>query len=327
MEILQLAVMGKPVWAWALFLTLVFSLMAFDLGVLNKREKEIDIAQSFRLSLLYIGIALAFGGWVWWQFGPQRGVEYFTGYAIEMALSIDNVFVISMIFGYFAIPSRYQYRALVWGLIAVIVLRFIMIGVGTALVQNFDWIMYVFGAFLLATGVKMLLVKEQAEPDVSQNPVVKFISRRMRVTKELHGDKFFVRLPDPATGKIVLFATPIFLALCVINVADLIFAVDSVPAIFAITTDFFVVFTSNIMAIVGLRALYFALSAMVHRFEYLKYALAMVLVFIGAKIFWTQAFGKVNPAISLGVTASLIVGGVLYSLWKTRQTTRLQAAE
>jgi len=317
MEFLQLMWLGKPIWMWAAFLTLVFTLMAFDLGVLHKSDKDISIAESFKLSLFYISVAIAFGAWVWWQFGPQRGLEYFTGYAIEMALSIDNVFVISLIFGFFAIPQRYQYRALVWGLIAVIVLRFIMIGVGTALVQNFDWIMYVFGAFLLATGVKMLVVKE-AEPDVSQNPIVRLVSKYVPVTRELHGDRFFVRKPDPATGKVVLYATPIFLALCVINVADIIFAVDSVPAIFAITTDFFVVFTSNIMAIIGLRALYFSLSAMVHRFEYLKPALAMILVFIGAKIFWTQAFGKVNPAISLSVTAAFIIGGILFSLWKTR---------
>ncbi len=204
-----------------------------------------------------------------------------------------------------------------WGIIAVIVLRGIMIAVGAALVQEYDWILYIFGAFLIATGIKMLMVPE-SEPDVSKNPVVKFVTKRMRVTQELHGQKFFVRQPDPATGRIVVWATPLFLALVVINIADLIFAVDSVPAIFAITTDTFIVYTANIMAILGLRALYFALAAMVHRFEYLKYALAIVLVFIGAKIFWNNLVGKMDPAISLGVTLALIVGGIVYSLWKTR---------
>ena len=244
-------------------------------------------------------------------------MQYFTGYAIEKALSIDNVFVISLIFGYFAIPPKYQYRALVWGIIAVLVLRGFMIAIGAALVQEYDWILLLFGAFLMATGVKMLLVGE-AEQDVSKNPVVRFLSKRMRVTQELHGERFFVKKPDPKTGKLVVWATPLFLALAVINVADLVFAVDSVPAIFAITTDTYIVFTANIMAILGLRALYFALAAMVHRFEYLKYALALVLVFIGGKIFWNYWFGKLDPAISLSVTLAMIAGGVVFSLWKTR---------
>jgi tellurite resistance protein TerC len=225
--------------------------------------------------------------------------------------------VISLIFGYFAIPRRYQYRALVWGIIGVIVLRGIMIAAGAALVQEYNWVLYIFGAFLIATGIKMLVVPE-GEQDISKNPIVRFMRKHMRVTDELHGQKFFVRQMDPATGKKLAFATPLFLALVVINIADLIFAVDSVPAIFAITTDTFIVYTANIMAILGLRALYFALAAMVHRFHYLKYALALVLVFIGGKIFWNQMVGKLDPAISLGVTAAIIAGGIFVSLWKTR---------
>ena len=177
--------------------------------------------------------------------------------------------------------------------------------------------LYIFGAFLIATGIKMLVVPE-GEQDISKNPIVRFMRKHMRVTDELHGQKFFVRQMDPAKGKKMAFATPLFLALVVINIADLIFAVDSVPAIFAITTDTFIVYTANIMAILGLRALYFALAAMVHRFHYLKYALALVLVFIGGKIFWNQMVGKLDPAISLGVTAAIIAGGIFVSLWKTR---------
>jgi tellurite resistance protein TerC len=310
--------LGTPTWFWLAFLSLVVVLLAFDLGVLNKQDRELGVAESLRLSVFYIVIALAFGAWVWWSMGAESGMEYFTGYAIEKALSIDNVFVISLIFGYFAIPARYQYRALLWGILAVLVLRGIMIAVGAALVERYEWVLYFFGAFLIATGIKMLIVGE-SEHDVSKNPLVRLLSRRMRVSSELHGSQFFVRQTDPRTGRLALFATPLFLALIVINIADFIFAVDSVPAIFAITTDTYIVFTANIMAILGLRALYFALAAMVHRFEYLKYALAIVLVFIGGKIFWNQIVDKLDPAISLGVTVAIITGGIVVSLWKTRR--------
>ena len=318
-DILTSDFIGQSVWLWLVFAVVVGALLAFDLGVLHKHDRELGVGESLVLSAFYIAIALVFGAWLWWSMGPTSGMEYFTGYALEKALSIDNVFVISLIFSYFAIPAKYQYRALLWGILAVLVLRGLMIGLGAALVQQYDWVLYIFGAFLIATGIKMLVMGE-GEQDVSKNPIVRFLSRRMRVSAELHGSHFFVRKPDPKTGKLVRFATPLFLALVVINIADLVFAVDSVPAIFAITTDTYIVFTANIMAILGLRALYFALAAMVHRFEYLKYALAIVLVFIGAKIFWNQIVGKVDPAISLGVTLSLIAGGVLFSLWKTRVT-------
>jgi len=318
--------MGKPFWMWKGFLLIVVLLLAFDLGVLNRKDKEMGVAQSLYLSAFYIAFAMLYGVGIWWAYetgeittsdGVHAGMAYFTGFFIEKALSIDNVFVISLIFGYFAIPARYQYRALVWGIIGVIVLRGIMIAAGAALVQQYSWVLYIFGAFLIATGIKMLVVPE-GEQDISKNPVVRFMRKHMRVTDELHGQKFFVRQMDPATGKKLAFATPLFLALVVINIADLIFAVDSVPAIFAITTDTFIVYTANIMAILGLRALYFALAAMVHRFHYLKYALALVLVFIGGKIFWNQMVGKLDPAISLGVTAAIIAGGIFVSLWKTR---------
>jgi tellurite resistance protein TerC len=324
MEFLTSDWLGTPVWFWLAFMGLVVALTAFDLGVLNKEDKEMEIGESLKLSAFYITIALVFGAWVWMEKGADLGMKYYTGFFIEKALSIDNVFVISLIFTYFAIPRVYQYRALVWGIIAVIVLRGIMIGVGAAVVQQWYWVLYIFAAFLIATGVKMLFQGEQ-EMDVANNPAVKFISKHMRVTQELHGQKFFVKLLDEKTGKLVTAATPLFLALVVINLADLVFAVDSVPAIFAITTDTFIVYTSNIMAILGLRALYFALAAMVHRFHYLKYALALVLVFIGSKIFvadFVLGGDKFPPVLSLGVTAALIAGGILYSLWKTTPAER-----
>jgi tellurite resistance protein TerC len=318
--------LDKPIWMWIGFMSIVIALLAFDLGVLNKKDKELGIAESLWLSAFYFAISCAYGAAVWWAYstgalktsdGVHAGIAFFTGFFIEKALSIDNVFVISLIFGFFAIPRKYQYRALVWGILAVIVLRGLMIAIGAELVERYSWVLYIFGAFLIATGIKMLVVPE-GDPDISKNPVVKFMRKRMRVTDELHDQHFFVRKPDPVSGKIVLWATPLFLALVVINIADLIFAVDSVPAIFAITTDTFIVYTANIMAILGLRALYFALAAMVHRFHYLKYALAIVLMFIGAKIFWNQIVGKLDPAISLGVTVALIAGGIVYSMWKTR---------
>ena len=312
--------LGTPVWFWLSFIGIVISLTAFDLGFLHKEDKEMGIGESLKLTAFYISIALAFGAWVWAEKGGDMGMKYYTGFFIEKALSIDNVFVISLIFTFFAIPAKYQYRALLWGIIAVIVLRGIMIAAGAALVEQFYWSLYIFAAFLIATGIKMLFSNDK-EMDVSKNPVVRFLSKHMRISKDLHGEKFFIKETDEKTGKIVRAATPLFLALVVINLADLVFAVDSVPAIFAITTDTFIVYTSNIMAILGLRALYFALAAMVHRFHYLKYALALVLVFIGSKIFVSDFLldgDKFPPVMSLVVTFALILGGILFSLWRTK---------
>ena len=312
--------LGTPVWFWAAFLAIVIVLTAFDLGFLHKEDKELGIGESLKLSAFYIGVALLFGAWVWVERGATAGMEYYTGFFIEKALSIDNVFVISLIFTYFAIPAKYQYRALLWGIMAVIVLRGLMIAGGAALLAEAYWVLYIFAAFLIVTGIKMFFAGDEPM-DVGNNPVIRWISRHMRVTKELHAQHFFVKVPDSKTGKLVTAATPLFLALVVINLADLVFALDSVPAIFAITTDTFIVYTSNIFAILGLRALYFALAAMVHRFHYLKYALAAVLVFIGSKIFVTDFLldgGKMPAWISLGVTFGLIAAGVLFSLWKTR---------
>jgi tellurite resistance protein TerC len=316
---MQAEFLGTAAWIWFTFISIVVALLAFDLGVLHKDDREIGVTESLWLSAGYITIALVFGAWVWWYMGSQSGMEYYTGFLIEKSLSMDNVFVIALIFTYFAIPRQYQHRVLFWGILGVIVLRAIMIGLGAALVSQFSWILYVFGAFLVLTGIKMIVIADNM-PDIGNNPLLKFLRKRMRVTDNVHGNAFFVYQPDPATGKVVRWATPLFLALCLIEFVDLIFAVDSVPAIFAITTDPFIVYTSNIFAILGLRALYFALAAMIHRFRYLKYALALVLVFIGAKIFLVGIIGKIPPVISLSVTFGLILGGVLLSLYKTRET-------
>ncbi|KFN48509.1 hypothetical protein N790_01440 [Arenimonas malthae CC-JY-1] len=310
--------LGQAAWLWLSFLVLVVALLAFDLGVLHRKQREIPVTESLLLSGGYIAIGLAYGLWVWNQLGATSAAEYYTGYLIEKSLSMDNVFVIAMIFSYLAIPRALQHRVLFWGIIGVIVLRAIMIGLGAALVSQFSWILYVFGAFLLLTGLKMLFASSQPV-DLASNPMLNWLRRHMRVTDELHGNQFFVRQPD-ADGSMRRYATPLFLALILIETADLIFAVDSVPAIFVITQDPFIVYTSNIFAILGLRALYFALSAMIDRFEYLKYALALVLVFIGSKIFLVNITGKFPSWVSLSVTVGLITGGVVFSWLKTRKT-------
>ncbi|MEI6303940.1 MAG: TerC family protein [Betaproteobacteria bacterium] len=316
-DFLNTPLLGRDAWLWLVFAAIVVSLLAFDLGVLHKDDKEIGVGESLVLSGGYVSVAIAFGAWVWWYLGPQSGTEYFTGFLIEKSLSLDNVFVIALIFTYFMIPGQYQHRVLFWGILGVIVLRAIMIGLGATLVGEFSWILYPFGAFLIFTGIKMWIVADHM-PDIGNNPALKFLRKHMRVTAELHGNAFFVRRPDVLTGKPVHWATPLFLALCMVEFIDLVFAVDSVPAIFAITSDPFIVYTSNIFAILGLRALYFALAAMVHRFKYLKYALALVLLFIGTKIFLVGVIGKIPPAVSLSVTFGLIAGGIIVSLWKTR---------
>lgn len=341
MEFLYVPWLGMPVWVWAAFILTVLLVLAFDLGVMNKDAHAISVRESLVMSALYIGMGLAWSVVVYWIYLTYSGASsidpqiaaaataserawtavqlYVTGYLVEKTLALDNVFIISMIFTYFAIPREYQHRVLFWGILGVIVLRAIMIGLGAALVTEFAWVMYIFAVILVATGIKMLVMMD-SKPDISSNPVLKLMRKYLRVTDQLQGHRFIVRQPHPRTGRMVLWATPLFLCLVLVELADLVFAIDSVPAIFAITPDAFIVYTSNIFAILGLRALYFALAAVVHRFHYLKYALALVLIFIGAKIVvgdWLFD-GKVPAALSLSVTAGLIAAGVLFSLWKTR---------
>lgn len=308
--------LGQPAWAWLLFATIVVALLVFDLGVLHRKEREIPVGESLALSAGYIAVACVFGGWVWWQLGPQSGMDYFTGYLIEKTLSLDNVFVISLIFTALAVPRAYQHRVLFYGILGVVVMRAIVIGFGTSLVTEFEWILFLFGGFLILTGIRMMFTAEKEE-NMQDSRLLRFFQRRLRLTEGLRGKAFVVKEPD-AAGRLRWFATPLLLALIMVELVDVLFAVDSVPAILAITTDPYIVYTSNIFAILGLRALYFALAATVHRFHYLKYALALVLVFIGSKIFVNHFYGKLDPAISLGVTVGLLAGGILYSLWKTR---------
>ncbi len=319
MEFLLLLFLGKPVWMWLFFIAIVVALLAFDLGVLNRHDHEIGIAESLKLSAMYITLGVSFAGFVWWQIGADESKLYLTAFVVEKTLAMDNVFVIALIFTYFAIPRMYQHRVLFWGILGVIVLRGIMIGLGATLVAQYSWVLYIFAGFLILTGIKMLFMGDKPM-DISQNPVMKLIKRRMNVTEDLHGHDFFVKKPDPKTGKLVRFATPLFVALIMVEIVDLIFAVDSVPAVFAITTDPFIVYTSNIFAILGLRALYFALAAVIHRFHYLKYALSLLLVFIGSKIFVADLMGweKFPANWSLMITFAILAAGVIFSLWKTR---------
>lgn len=320
MDLLLLDFLGKPVWMWAVFIILVLGLLILDLGVLHKGSREIGIRESLLMSAFYITIGVAFGGWIWYQSGEQPALEYLTGFVVEKSLAMDNIFIIAMIFSYFAIPREYQHRVLLWGILGVIVLRGIMIAAGAAIVENFHWVLYLFAAFLVITGIKMLFSSGHDENDIGNNPALKFLRKHLPVSDKLHGESFIVREADPKTGKLKTLITPLFLALIMVELADLVFAVDSIPAIFAITTDPYIVYTSNIFAILGLRALYFALAALIHRFAYLKYALAAVLVFVGSKIFVADMLGiaKIPPAVSLGVTVAILAAGILGSLWATR---------
>ncbi|WPC03201.1 TerC family protein [Pseudomonas benzenivorans] len=321
-SLLTLSFLGTPGWFWLAFAAIVVALLVLDLGVLHREQHEIEMRESLLLYGGYFSVGMAFGAWIWWQLGATKALEFYTGLLVEQSLSMDNVFVMAVILSYFDIPRRYQHRVLFWGILGVVLLRALMIGLGTALIQRFDWVLYLFGAFLLLTGVKMLFTREERHPDLARNPLLNFLRRHLRVTDELHGGRFLVRLPEPGGGRLRLHATPLLLALVLIELADLVFAVDSVPAVFAISQDPFIVYTSNIFAILGLRALYFALASLMHRFVYLKYALALVLIFIGGKIFLHELLGPVPALLSLGVTLALLGGGVALSLLKTRTHTQ-----
>lgn len=298
---------------WAIFFAIVILLLAFDLGVLNRTDHEIGIRESLWLSAFYIAIALLFGLGVWWYMGETRAIEYYTGFLVEKSLSMDNVFVFALIFSFLGIPRIYQYRVLVWGILMALVLRAIFIGFGAAAVSEWSWILWFFGAFLIWTGIKMLLAQEASAESFQNSAALRWMRQRMNLTTEYRGHAFWFQ----EGGR--RWFTPLFVALVLVNVADIIFAVDSVPAILAITQDTFIVYTSNIFAILGLRALYFALAAMIHRFHYLKYALALILVLIGAKIVLMMIGIKLPALLTLGLTFGLITGGIVYSLYRTRE--------
>lgn len=314
-----LPILGQPLGIWIFFFGIIFLLLAFDLGVLNRKDKIITPKESLFFTGFYVLLACGFGVWLWQYMGQIHGIDYFTSYLVELSLSLDNLFVMSMILGYFSIPRKYQHRILFWGIAGVLAMRAVMIGSGLIIVEHFHWILYIFAGFLIFTGIKML-IKGEGDDNLEDSALIKFFQKHLRFTREIDGHKFLVKLPHPHSGKMVTFVTPLFMALICIEVMDLIFALDSVPAVFAITTEPFVVYSSNIFAILGLRTMYFAVIAILDRFKYMGYALSLVLVFIGGKVFYSGFIEKVDPLVSMAITIAVLMGGVLFSLIRTRET-------
>jgi tellurite resistance protein TerC len=297
--------MDTPILFWILFNAFVLLMLALDLGVFHRKNHEVSVKEALTWTFIWITLALVFNAIIYYWKGQQQALEFFTGYLVEKALSIDNIFVFIMIFTYFQVPSKYQHKVLFWGILGALVMRVIFIFAGVALIQKFHLTIYIFGALLIYTGYKMFYHNNlKIEPD--KNPVIRFFKRFIPVTSEMHEDKFFVKLE----GK--RFATPLFLVLILIETTDLIFAVDSIPAILAITQDQFIVYTSNVFAILGLRSLYFALAGIVHRFWLLSYGLAVVLIFVGLKMLLIDLY-KIPIEWSLLFIATTITASVLLS--------------
>ena len=297
-------------WLWAGFNLFVLAMLAIDLGVFHRKAHEVSLREAAAWSAVWVALALAFAGGVHHFMGAQAGLEFLTGYLIEKALSVDNIFVFVLVFSYFGVPARHQHRVLFWGILGALVMRAAMIFAGAALIREFHWVIYVFGAFLVVTGIRMALQTERdIEPEA--NPVIRLLRRVMPVTGDYHGQRFFVR--QEIGGRMRRVATPLFVVLVLVETTDLIFAVDSIPAIFAVTTDPFLVYTSNVFAILGLRAMYFLLAGVIHRFHYLKLGLSAVLVFVGAKMLLADVY-KVPTGLSLGVVALLLAISVAASV-------------
>ncbi|GAC1411501.1 MAG: TerC family protein [Gemmatimonadaceae bacterium] len=293
----------SSLWGWAGFNVVVLGILALDLGVLHRKESKVSIKEAATWSGVWVALSLSFAFAIYRTMGPQSGLEFLTGYLIEYALSVDNIFVFVLIFSYFSVPETYQHRVLFWGIVGALVLRGVMIVVGSALVTRFAWTLYIFGAFLVFTGLRMALQREDAAYNPERDPVLRLARRLFPVTPDYRGDKFFVREPH-RTGKIGYAATPLFIVLLIVDTTDIIFATDSIPAIFAVTRDPFIVYTSNICAVLGLRALYFLLASVVDKFIYLKLGLSIVLIFIGAKML-------LEPFIHLPIVTALGVVGVV----------------
>lgn len=299
---------------WVFFHVFVVALLLFDLGVVQRKDKEMSVRTALWLSLGYIGVALLFAAGVFHFRGSEAGYEFLTGYFIEKSLSVDNIFVFLLIFLHFSVPRHAQRKILFFGVLGALAMRAAMIFAGAAAISAFHWLLYAFGAFLIASGVKMLLAIDQ-EPDMSRNRIVLFMRSRFRVTDEYEGERFWVRRDG------LWYMTPMFIVLVVVEVSDVIFALDSIPAILAISHDTFIVYSSNVFAILGLRALFFAVSGIVDRFHYLKYGLSLVLVLVGVKMLVNTWFDAkvVSTELALAMTAGLIGGSMLYSAWRTRR--------
>ena len=305
--------MIDTLWLWVGFNVFILAMLALDLGVFHRKTHVVSLKESLTWTGVWVVLALLFNAGVWHYAGSQKALEFFTGYVIEKSLSVDNVFVFALLFSYFAVPPVYQHKVLFWGILGALLMRAFMIAAGAALITKFAWIIYVFGAFLILTGIKMI-VKRDEEIHPERNPVVRWFKKLMPVTPAYRGDKFFVR----ENG--IRMATPLFVVLLLVEFTDLIFAVDSIPAIFAVTKDPFIVYTSNVFAILGLRSLYFALAGVMDKFHYLKIGLGVVLAFVGVKMVLAHTAYKIDTLVSLGVIVLILATSVVWSLLKPRRT-------
>lgn len=306
--------MTDNLWLWIGFNVFVLCMLALDLGVFHRKAHVVTFKESIAWTVVWVSLALIFNLGVAHYMGDEKGLEFFTGYVIEKSLSVDNVFVFALLFSYFAVPPLYQHKVLFWGILGALIMRAIMIFLGSALIERFAWIIYVFGAFLILTGIKMI-VKREEEIHPERNPLVRWFKKLMPVTNDYRGDKFFVR----ENG--IRMATPLFVVLLLVEFSDLIFAVDSIPAIFAVTKDPFIVYTSNVFAILGLRSLYFALAGVMDKFHYLKIGLGVVLSFVGVKMLLGHTAWKIDTHVSLGVIVAVLTTSIVVSLLRPKQAT------
>ena len=299
------------VWEWVAFLAIIGFMLVLDLGVFHKKSHKVSIKESLAWTGVWISLAMLFNVWVYYKMGPQKGIEFFTGYIIEKALSVDNIFVISLIFTYFRVPAQYQHRVLFWGVLGALFFRIIFIYAGVALISKFNWMIYVFGVFLIYTGIKMLK-DEEKHIEIEANPMIVFVKKFWKITPNFDGENFRTKING------VWHFTPLFLVLIMIETTDIIFAVDSIPAILAITPDPYIVFTSNVFAILGLRSLYFALNGIMEMFEYINYALSGILVFVGVKMIMAGWY-HIPTIISISIILGLLILSVVASIYFPRK--------
>lgn len=299
--------MNSTTWLWVGFSVFILLMLSLDLGLLNRKAHAIKYREAATWSAVWVTLAMIFAGLVFWYQGTQRGLEFLTGYLIELSLSVDNLFVFLLIFSYFKVPARFQHRVLFWGVMGALVMRLTMIFVGAALIREFHWVIYIFGAFLVYTGIKMFK-QEELDIQPEDNPLVRFVTKYIPIDRHYDEQKFFTRKNGKLTGTLLL------LVLVIVEVTDLVFAVDSIPAIFAITTNTFIVYTSNVFAILGLRSMYFLLAGVVEKFQYLKMGLAIVLTFIGVKMLVTAVGIHIPIWISLIFVGVVLVSSVAASL-------------
>ena len=309
--------MTERVGLWVGFNVFVLAMLALDLGVFHRKAHVVKLKESLVWTAVWVVLAIAFNAGVWYYAGPQKALEFLTGYLIEKSLSVDNVFVFALLFSYFAVPALYQHKVLFWGVLGALVMRAVMIVLGTALITKFTWVIYLFGAFLILSGIKMI-VKREEEIHPERNPVVRWFKKLMPVTNDYRGDHFFV-VQDGRR-----WATPLFVVLLLVEISDLIFAVDSIPAIFAVTKDPFIVYTSNVFAILGLRSLYFALAGVMDKFHYLKIGLGVVLAFVGVKMLLAHTAYKIDTLVALGIVVLVLAISVIASLLRPKQPAPLK---